>query len=77
MTMTRFDELLAYLDRLIALQSAGHAVRKEITEVIAAIRDEDVLALKSDESTLSIDGVTLEERSSRAFSAKDFAKGVR
>ncbi|MCY8191442.1 hypothetical protein MOC62_07455 [Bacillus spizizenii] len=75
--MTRFDELLAYLDRLIALQSAGHAVRKEITEVIAAIRDEDVLALKSDETTLSIDGVTLEERSSRAFSAKDFVKGVR
>ncbi|WP_142397307.1 hypothetical protein [Bacillus sp. SN1] len=75
--MTRFDELLAYLDRLIALQSAGHAVRKEIAEVIDVIRDEDVLALKSDETTLLIDGVTLEERSSRALSAKDFAKGVR
>ncbi|NRF01180.1 hypothetical protein HRF55_10270 [Bacillus subtilis] len=75
--MTRFDELLAYLDRLIALQSAGHAVRKEITEVIAAIRDEDVLALNNDEPTVLIDGVTLGERNSRALSVKDFAKGVR
>ncbi|MGC8261878.1 hypothetical protein ACP2W8_20215 [Bacillus subtilis] len=61
--MTRFDELLAYLDRLIALQSAGHAVRKEITEVISAIRDEDVLALNNDEPTVLIDGVTLGEPS--------------
>lgn len=61
MKMTRFDELLVYLDRLIALQSAGHAVRKEITEVIAAIRDEDVLALNNDEPTVLIDGVTLGE----------------
>ncbi|MEC1690352.1 hypothetical protein P9E05_02270 [Bacillus mojavensis] len=75
--MTRFDELLAYLDRLIALQTAGHAVRKEITEAIAAIRNEDVLGLKSDETTVLIDGVALEERSSRALSVKDFAKGVR
>lgn len=65
--MTRFDELLAYLDRLIALQSAGHAVRKEITEVIAAIRDEDVLALKSDETTLSIDGKNVGDSSTKSI----------
>ncbi|WP_339225899.1 hypothetical protein [Bacillus sp. FSL P4-0290] len=74
--MTRFDELLAYLDRLIALQTAGHTVRNEITEVISAIRHEVGLGLKSDETTVLIDGVTLEERSSRALSVKDFAKGV-
>ncbi|MGG1419040.1 hypothetical protein ABE220_09200 [Bacillus subtilis] len=65
--MTRFDELLAYLDRLIALQSAGHAVRKEITEVIAAIRDEDVLALKSDETTFSIDGKNVGDSSTKSI----------
>ncbi|MEC0319903.1 hypothetical protein P8791_00635 [Bacillus subtilis] len=78
MKITRLDELLlAYLDRLIALQTAGHTVRNEITEVIAAIRREVGLAKENGETTVLIDGVTLEERSSRAFSAKDFAKGVR
>ncbi|MEC0719032.1 MULTISPECIES: hypothetical protein [Bacillus] len=38
--MTRTEELLAYLDRLIALQTSGHLVRDEIAEVIGAIRYE-------------------------------------
>ncbi|KYC79293.1 MULTISPECIES: hypothetical protein [Bacillus] len=38
--MTRTEELLAYLDRLIALQTSGHLVRDEIAEVIDAIRYE-------------------------------------
>ncbi|MGX1082484.1 MULTISPECIES: hypothetical protein [Bacillus subtilis group] len=38
--MTRTEELLAYLDRLIALQTSGHFVRDEIAEVIDAIRYE-------------------------------------
>ncbi|QGI00218.1 hypothetical protein [Bacillus subtilis] len=76
--MTRLDELLlAYLDRLIALQTAGHTVRNEITEVIAAIRHEVGLAKENDETTVLIDGVTLEERSSRGLSVKDFVKGAR
>lgn len=76
--MTRLDELLlAYLDRLIALQTAGHTVRNEITEVIAAIRREVGLTKENGETTVLIDGLTLEERSSRALSVKDFVKGVR
>ncbi|MED1523871.1 hypothetical protein ABER72_10335 [Bacillus licheniformis] len=38
--MTRTEELLAYLDRLIALQTSGHLVRDEIAVVIDAIRYE-------------------------------------
>ncbi|MCY7751631.1 hypothetical protein MOB18_21455 [Bacillus inaquosorum] len=49
--MTKTEELFAYLDRLIALQSAGHAVRKEIAEVISAIRRENRSILNSEETT--------------------------
>lgn len=38
--MTKTEELLAYLDRLIALQTSGHLVRDEIAEAIDAIRYE-------------------------------------
>lgn len=51
--MTKIEELFAYLDRLIALQSAGHAVRKEIAEVIAAIRREN-RSLFSGEETMEV-----------------------
>ncbi|MEK4634023.1 MULTISPECIES: hypothetical protein [Bacillus] len=38
--MTKTEELLAYLDRLIALQASGHVVRNEIAEAVDAIRYE-------------------------------------
>ncbi|MCY9090934.1 hypothetical protein [Bacillus mojavensis] len=66
--MTRLDELLlAYLDRLIALQTAGHTVRNEITEVIAAIRREVGLAKENDETTVLIDGKKVGESSTKSI----------
>ncbi|MGG7220896.1 hypothetical protein ACQXR1_11320 [Bacillus sp. ATD] len=65
--MTKIEELFAYLDRLIALQSAGHAVRKEIAEVIAEIRHEVGLAKENDETTVLIDGKTVGNSSTKSI----------
>lgn len=38
--ITRYEELLAYFDRLIAAANCGHVAHEEIDEVIAEIKKE-------------------------------------
>lgn len=40
MTMTKINDRLAYLDRLISVQNCGHNVHEEIDEAIALVRSE-------------------------------------